>query len=162
MSLSDQEKPVMGRRGFGALITGWLAIAGGLAGTAYASVRTLFPNVLYEPSRRLKVGHPEDFNEPSVTFLEQPRLFILRENNTLRAVSAVCTHLGCTVNQDAATGGLLCPCHGSAFDALGQVRDGPAPAPLPSFALTLAPDGQVLVDMTQRVSPHTRLDLKAV
>ena len=162
MPLSDRTTEGMDRRQFGALATGWLAIVGGLAGTAFASVRTLFPNVLYEPSRRLKVGPPADYNDPSVTFLEAPRLFIIRENHTLRAISAVCTHLGCTVNEAGGTGGFLCPCHGSAFDALGEVTGGPAPAPLASYAVSLAPDGQILVDMDRRVSPHARLDLKAV
>lgn len=162
MPLSDEVGHAVGRRQFGALVVGWIGMVGGLAGTAYASVRTLFPNVLFEPSRRLTVGRPEDFNEPSVTFLEAPRFFIIREEHTLRAVSAVCTHLGCTINQDPATGGYLCPCHGSAFDALGAVTDGPAPAPLACYALSLAPDGRVVVDMDRHVSPHARLELERV
>lgn len=44
------------------------------------------------------------------------------------ALSAICTHTGCTV---AWTGkGFDCPCHGSKFDAEGKVLQGPAARPL--------------------------------
>lgn len=48
-----------------------------------------------------------------------------------RAFSAVCTHVGCIVNE--VTGGTIdCPCHGSQFKITnGAVVTGPAPSPLP-------------------------------
>jgi thiosulfate dehydrogenase [quinone] large subunit len=50
-------------------------------------------------------------------------------SGTLSAVSAVCTHAGCSVEYQ---GGLLfCPCHGSQFNAqTGAVIQGPASTPL--------------------------------
>jgi Rieske Fe-S protein len=45
------------------------------------------------------------------------------------AFSAICTHMGCTVN--AGGNQFHCPCHGSVYDAFtGAVVHGPAPAPL--------------------------------
>ena len=102
MPLSADAAATMGRRAFGLLTAGWAAVIAGLTGTAFAAVRSLIPNVLYEPNRRLKVGPPKDYNEPSTTFLPEPRVFVVRENHTIRAISAVCTHLGCTVDQDTA------------------------------------------------------------
>ena len=51
-------------------------------------------------------------------------------SGTLTAVSAVCTHAGCTVEYQG--GVLFCPCHGSRFNAqTGAVLQGPASTPLP-------------------------------
>jgi cytochrome b6-f complex iron-sulfur subunit len=50
------------------------------------------------------------------------------------AFSAVCTHQGCTVRPNNKM--LVCPCHGSQFDAFtGAVVNGPAASPLPSVAV---------------------------
>jgi Rieske Fe-S protein len=62
---------------------------------------------------------------------------------TAACFSAICTHLGCTVQADGSK--LNCPCHGSQFDALtGKVLRGPAPDPLPSIAVTVT-GGNVVV-----------------
>jgi Rieske Fe-S protein len=49
-----------------------------------------------------------------------------------KAFSAVCTHMGCIVNQ-VSNGTIDCPCHGSQYSiATGDVVTGPAPRPLPA------------------------------
>ena len=55
-----------------------------------------------------------------------------------KVFSAVCTHMGCIVNQ-IADGRIDCPCHGSEYSITdGAVLAGPAPKPLPakSFKVT--------------------------
>lgn len=44
---------------------------------------------------------------------------------TLRALSAICPHLGCLIERRE--GGFVCPCHVSDFDAAGGPLRGPSP-----------------------------------
>ena len=56
------------------------------------------------------------------------------------ALSAICTHAGCTVGFNGMDQ-LNCPCHGSSFNAAtGAVLNGPAVAPLTNFPTTVAGD----------------------
>lgn len=59
------------------------------------------------------------------------------EQGTLHQVSAVCPHLGCIVDWNAAENSWDCPCHGSRFDPDGNILHGPAvkclePQPTPA------------------------------
>jgi cytochrome b6-f complex iron-sulfur subunit len=47
--------------------------------------------------------------------------FVVNEGGTLRAVSGVCTHQGCVLHANAASGRLDCPCHRAAFSLDGTV-----------------------------------------
>ena len=58
----------------------------------------------------------------------KPILLVQATSGTVTALSAVCTHQGCTVN--AGKGTLTCPCHGSQYGLDGSVKGGPAPSPL--------------------------------
>jgi cytochrome b6-f complex iron-sulfur subunit len=142
--------PVVSRRSFMQLSMGWIAGTFAAAATAIATVRFLVPNVTFEPAQQFKAGPPDDYPDGSVTFLEEERVFLLRRGNTFRCLSAVCTHLGCTVNR--AERGFHCPCHGSVFSPDGAVESGPAPRPLTWFLVTLSKDNRLVVDKGQLVA----------
>ena len=63
--------------------------------------------------------------------LDGPILVINLNGNTFRALSGVCTHLGCNVRPSGRF--LQCPCHGSTYDLDGRVTRGPAELPLRTF-----------------------------
>jgi cytochrome b6-f complex iron-sulfur subunit len=138
------------RRGFFQLSMGWVAGTFAVAATAIATVRFLVPNVVFEPAQLFKAGAPEDYPDGSITFLEDERVFVLRRGNTFRCLSAVCTHLGCTVNRSDK--GFHCPCHGSVFNRDGAVVSGPAPRALTWFLVTLSKDNRLVVDKGQNVA----------
>ena len=58
------------------------------------------------------------------------------DRGELRALSPICTHLGCLVGWNDAERSWDCPCHGSRFDRDGAVLDGPATEPLAPVELT--------------------------
>jgi Rieske Fe-S protein len=100
------------------------------------------------------VGHVDDFPVGSVTrFFEGP-FFVLRDEDGLWAMTAICTHEQCVVDEGDVQ--LPCPCHGSAFDLDGGVVEGPADSPLDNLAVLVDEDGAVTVDTTQIVPSGTR------
>ena len=52
------------------------------------------------------------------------------------ALSALCTHQGCTVGYNSSSKELVCPCHGGTFDTNGNVLGGPPPKALQKFTVT--------------------------
>jgi len=138
---------------------GWGVFLGATCGVTAASIRFLSPNILYEPPKEYKIGYPADFPD-GVFFLPARRIFVLREETRFRAVSAVCTHLGCTVRWSEEDSEWKCPCHGSAFNAEGGVIKGPAARPLPWYGVSLSPDGKLLVDQNRVVPRAEAFTLK--
>ncbi|WP_129657728.1 Rieske (2Fe-2S) protein [Rothia halotolerans] len=54
-----------------------------------------------------------------------------------RAFSSACTHQGCTLNVQGSE--IVCPCHSSKFSPEdGSVQGGPAPEPLPEYAVSVS------------------------
>src|SRR5262245_9959821 len=68
------------------------------------------------------------------------KIFVMRTSATeLQALSAICTHAGCTVDWDGSSQ-FNCACHGSQFSSAGAVVRGPAGAALRKFTTTLNAD----------------------
>jgi cytochrome b6-f complex iron-sulfur subunit len=113
-------------------------------------IRFLYPRVLFEPSSTFKAGFPGEYPSGTVSekFKKNPyRIWIVRkEDGEFYALLAICTHLGCTPRWFSSESKFKCPCHGSGFDREGINYEGPAPRPLERVKITLAEDGQLLVD----------------
>ena len=151
---------------------GFGAGVAGLATQSAASLRSLVPNVSYDAPTTVKLGLPLEFPD-GLKFLPDQRLFVFRQGNVFHAISAVCTHLGCTVRAEALsqpeektvngaplrlTHRFLCPCHGSRYEGDGANVSGPAPRALTWYHLEVAPDdGQLVVDLAREVGREFRL-----
>jgi menaquinol-cytochrome c reductase iron-sulfur subunit len=72
-------------------------------------------------------------------------VWVVREGDRVRAFSASCPHLGCTVELRPDAPGFTCPCHASRFGAGGEVLEGPSPRALDPLAARVV-EGFVEVD----------------
>lgn len=136
------------RREFPFLAIAWGVFTGAMALGLTAVGRFLFPNVLTEPPSTFKAGFPDDFaiGVVDTRFKERYQVWIVRDEEKIYALSTICTHLGCTPNWLEAEAKFKCPCHGSGFYASGINFEGPAPRPLERVGVSLAEDGQLLID----------------
>lgn len=138
------------RRFFAWLGWGSLTLAGN--GLALGAGAYIFPRLTLEPPQTYAVGRPSDYAVGEMNLIESYRVFIFRTSTGFQAVSAICTHLGCTYkpygkqDENYQQVHAHCPCHGSVFHRNGSVLKGPAPRPLPFYALSLSPDGRLVVD----------------
>ncbi|MFC2102201.1 ubiquinol-cytochrome c reductase iron-sulfur subunit [Bacteroidota bacterium] len=152
MELEEEEEKVVSRREFFHHLSWSLLSFAGLAAVPFV-LSSLIPRKIVE-NRRVHIGHPGEFPINRMTYLPKPRLFILRDHKGIAAMSAICTHLGCVVDQDVS--GFLCPCHGSCFNQNGLVESGPAPRNLPWFKVASLPDQSLVVNLNHTVTPETR------
>jgi Rieske Fe-S protein len=63
-------------------------------------------------------------------FGNKPGILIRTPGGELRAFSAVCTHLSCTVQYRSDLSHIWCACHNGHYDLAGRNIAGPPPSPL--------------------------------
>ena len=95
------------------------------------------------PASGVPVGQAASFTDPASG---DPSIVIRPGAATFVAFDAVCPHAGCTVGYDAGQKVIICPCHGSQFNAgTGAVEVGPATAGLKKLGIAEGPNGQLYV-----------------
>lgn len=148
-SLHQEKKGKISRRRFLALI-GWGAVAGAGGILAAAMGGFLYPNALKIPPSVFSIGRPDDvLNSEGRVFLPTQKVFVEVARSRVRCMTAICTHLGCTVN--AVETGYKCPCHGSTYDLEGENTGGPAPLPLVYYQIYKGASGELLVDKSREI-----------
>lgn len=138
---------LMSRREFVRLLLqgGFLALVGA---TLYPILRYLTPPRGAEASVATAVaatvGEVAGNSAKIFRFGNRPGLLIHTAQGELKAFSAVCTHLNCTVQYDGDAGIIWCACHNGKFDLNGQVISGPPPRPLEQYRVNVRGDDVVV------------------
>jgi cytochrome b6-f complex iron-sulfur subunit len=142
------EPEVVARRDFLSM-AGWVSAGAAIVGAVIGMAKLPKPRVLPEASSRFRVGSLDEFSPGAVKIVTEHNVRVVSTEAGVAAMSMVCTHLGCIVSE--AGEGFSCPCHGSKFDADGNVTGGPAPRPLIWLAVSQAADGSLVVDKSKEV-----------
>ncbi len=100
----------------------------------------------WSPARRAPVHFPALSADPGPTARREEDVILVQEGDRSWALSARCTHLGCTVVVAEDGRSLSCPCHGSRYTLEGEVLAGPAREPLPRLPSQRAQDGSHVVE----------------
>lgn len=111
------------------------------AAIAYPVARFLVPPTTGEPATASVVAAKGAALKPNsgliFPFGNKPGIVVRTADGDVRAFSAVCTHLECTVQFKADTSQLWCACHNGFYDLGGNVVSGPPPRPLERFVVNL-------------------------
>ena len=130
----------MERRGFIKKGLSWLAYILGTAALAYP----VFSFINFRKIRKKTVVFYPDEQLAAANFKEG--VYLIRKGTDFNALSARCTHLGCTLNFDAVSQQFKCPCHGSLFAISGKRISGPAKKNLISIPVKTVANGDMEVE----------------
>jgi len=126
----------MKRRNFVNVFLGGSFIATAAA-FLYPVIRYILPSkqaaVTQQKIVAAKVGELAPNTAKTFKFGSSVAVLVNTAEGQLVALSAVCTHLTCTVRFESETATLFCPCHNGRFDLAGNVLSGPPPAPLEMY-----------------------------
>jgi cytochrome b6-f complex iron-sulfur subunit len=121
------------------LLGAWLS--GVLASVVYPIGRYLVPPDLPEAAPPSVTGGKASTLVPNsgriIAFGNQPVVVVRTPAGELRAFSATCTHLSCTVQYRPDLEHIWCACHNGHYDLNGRNVSGPPPRPLDAFDVTV-------------------------
>jgi len=114
------------------------------AAIAYPVARFLVPPESGEAATNSVVAAKASALKPNsgviFPFGSKPAIVVRSTDGELRAFSAVCTHLECTVQFKTDTSQIWCACHNGLYDLAGSVVSGPPPRGLERFTVNLRGD----------------------
>jgi cytochrome b6-f complex iron-sulfur subunit len=129
-------------------VVAFVPISAAFAGLAAMGIRFITP-VKREINRKIfTVGLEELPLNATKRFkdLQGRDLMIVRTGEReVKAISTVCTHLGCTVFWQKDRQEFFCPCHNGSFDKNGLVVAGPPPAPLDLYPVEIEGDNVFVI-----------------
>jgi len=124
-------------------------VLGSLAAFAYPVLRYLVPPPVVDLGGDEvvagKVGDIKPSGSKIFRFGTRPALLLMTADGEYRALSAVCTHLGCTVQYRSDLHEIWCACHNGLYDLNGRNISGPPPRPLEAFQVHVRGDEIVVI-----------------
>jgi cytochrome b6-f complex iron-sulfur subunit len=127
-------------------------LLGWLASVVYPLVAYLKPPALGEVEvTSVKVGPLASIAKGSgtiVRFGNKPVLLLRTAEGDLRAFSATCTHLDCTVQYRQEMEVIWCACHNGRYDLNGRNISGPPPRPLAEYRVVIQGEDVYLSQQT--------------
>lgn len=143
MSASPQVQVLPTRRGAIELLLGG-GILVSLASFLYPVIKYLVPPKVAELGSdevvAAKITDLKTNGAKVFRFGSRPGLLIMNSDGTYRAVSATCTHLGCTVQYRQDMRQIWCACHNGFYDLNGRNISGPPPRPLETYDIHVRQD----------------------
>ena len=111
------------------------------------------------PSEDISAGNVSDLSVGSLRAVSGESVILGRDSGGVYAMSALCTHSSCDMTQQGqiTSSGAFCACHGSQFDADGNVVRGPARQPLPHLAVSIDATGAITIHPQQVVAETVRV-----
>jgi cytochrome b6-f complex iron-sulfur subunit len=136
------------RRSFLGRLLGGTLLAGA-AGVLGSIVAYLLPTAEVRSSlgpQRLRVGRADEFavGEAKLALVDDEPVWVLKLATGFVALSATCTHKGCTIKWEGERRLFGCPCHEGRFDERGNVLSGLPRRPLQHFRVGIV-GGDVFV-----------------
>lgn len=143
MTLTREERSAAskdGRRHFLEVFLGTGVVAS-LVAFLYPVLRYMLPPTVVElMANTVLAAHVGDLKPNTgkiFPFGNQPALLILTADGKYHAMSAICTHLGCTVQYRPDLHAVWCACHGGMYTVDGKNISGPPPRPLQEYEVML-------------------------
>ena len=130
------------RRDFLKLTTTALLTGSGLLGIG-GLIRFLEFQTEPAPKTEFDLGPASNYKIDSAKVIPDAAAILIHKQAGFSALSLVCTHLGCTVEQKP--DGFTCPCHGSHYDENGNVTRGPAKKSLRALRVELTQNGILIL-----------------
>jgi Rieske Fe-S protein len=118
------------------------SLGASVASFIYPVLRYIVPPVSSEPSLSeieldVKASDVLPNSGRIVPFAGKPVILFRTASGELKALTATCTHLACTVQYRGDRSDIWCACHNGVYDANGTNISGPPPRPLTKLDVTV-------------------------